>query len=76
MAAKPLITPQPFNGLTNWTDWSDRFQSIAEINEWDAAAKKKWVRVSLTGRAATAYKRLSAETKRDYSDYEGAVEAI
>ena len=66
MAAKPLITPQPYNGSTNWTDWSDRFESIAEINDWDAAAKKKWVRVSLTGRAATAYKRLPDDTRGDF----------
>ena len=65
MAAKPLITPQPYNGLANWTDWSDRFTSIAEINGWDAAAQRKWLRVSLVGRAATAYKRLSAEVRGD-----------
>ena len=51
---------QPFNGLT---DWSDRFESISEINGWDEASKKLWVRVSMTGWAATAYKRLTAETR-------------
>ena len=38
-----------------------------EINDWDAAAKKKWVRLSLTGRAATAYKRLPDATRGDFA---------
>lgn len=73
MATKPLITTQPFNGTTNWTDWSDRFDSIAEINGWDAATKCKWIRVSLVGRAATAYKRLSEVVRADFTATMGAL---
>ena len=36
----------------------DHFDSVADVNEWDGAAKKKWIRARLTGRAATAFKRL------------------
>ena len=31
---------------------------MAEVNEWDADAKKKWIRARLTGRVATAFRRL------------------
>ena len=44
----------------------EHFESVADVNEWDEASKKKWLRVRLTGRAATAYKRLTAEVKGDY----------
>ena len=31
---------------------------MADVNEWDADAKKQWIRARLTGRAATAFRRL------------------
>ena len=65
-STRPLITPVPFNGTGSWSDWSDHFNSIAEINDWNAEAKKKWVRVSLIGMAATAYKRLPEEARADF----------
>ena len=60
MATKPVALPEIFtgDGRQSWSDWVDHFDSVADVNEWDGAAKKKWIRARLTGRAATAFKRL------------------
>jgi hypothetical protein len=60
MAARPVAVPEVFtgDGKQSWSDWVDHFDSVADVNEWDASAKKKWIRARLTGRAATAFRRL------------------
>ena len=60
MAAKSVALPEVFtgDGKQSWSDWIDHFDSVADVNEWDADAKKKWIRARLTGRAATAFRRL------------------
>ena len=60
MAAKPVALPEVFtgDGKQSWSDWIDHFDSVADVNEWNADAKKKWIRARLTGRAATAFRRL------------------
>lgn len=61
MASRPVAIPEVFtgDGSQTWSDWQDHFDSVAEVNGWSAADKKKWVRARLTGRAATAMRRLS-----------------
>ncbi len=61
--AKPMITPEAFNGQGSWTEWYVHFQNVVEINDWDEANQLKWLKVRLTGRAQTAFQRLPAETK-------------
>ncbi len=58
--ARPLVTPEAFNGQGSWYA---HFQNVVEINEWDEANQLKWLKVRLTARAQTAFQRLSAETK-------------
>lgn len=66
--ARPVALPEIFTGEGNqsWTDWVDHFESVAEVNEWDGTAKKKWIRARLIGRAATALRRLSEDDRSTY----------
>ena len=69
VAAKPVALPKVFvgDGKQSWSDWVDHFESVADVNEWDAANKKKWIQARLTGRAATAFKRLSDDDRSTYA---------
>ena len=60
MAAKPVALPEMFtgDGKQSLSDWLDHFDGVAEVNEWDADAKKKWIRSRLTGRVVTAFRRM------------------
>ena len=75
MATRPLALPDTFTGegRQRFSDWIDHFESIATVNEWDDAAKKNWIRARLTGRAATAWKRL---TDAEIDTYEHIVAAL
>ncbi len=68
MAGRPLALPDTFTGegRHNFSDWVDHFESIAKVNTWDDDAKKDWIRARLTGRAATAWKRLTAADTDTY----------
>ena len=61
---RPVVLPEIFSGEGSWTDWSDHFSNVAALNRWDEEAKRLWLRVRLSGRAQTAYKRLSREKLR------------
>ena len=65
-ASRPVLTPDAFTGEGSWDDWLDHFESVAEVNKWDNAAKLLWLRVRMTGRAQTAFKQLSTESRADY----------
>ena len=67
MALRPVVIPEIFNGERGqtWSDWLDHFDSIAVVNGW-SAADKKWIRVRLTGRAATMMRRLSEADKASF----------
>ena len=75
MAARPVAVPEIFtgDGKQSWGDWVDHFESVADVNDWDAEAKKKWIRARLTGRAATAFRRLSAEDKASFATIKAAL---
>ena len=63
MASKPVILPEPFQGTASWDDWIEHFERVAIVNEWTTnAAKLKWLKVRLTGKAAATLKRLPDET--------------
>jgi len=61
---KPLVLLEILTGEKNWDEWTDHFDSVATVNEWDDETKLKWLRVRLTGRAATAFRRLPETTRR------------
>ena len=64
---KPLVLPDVFTGDKNWEEWIDHFDSVATVNGWDDAAKLQWLRVRMTGRAATTFRRLPEETRADFA---------
>ena len=72
-ASRPLVSPDSFSGLSNWAEWIDHFEAAALVNGWDSETKRLWLPVRLTGKAQTAWKRLSPETKQNY---EAAKEAL
>ena len=59
MASRPAVLPETYGGDGSFSDWCDHFESVAQVNGWDNAAKSLWLRVRLVGRAQSAYKRLS-----------------
>ena len=75
MATKPVALPEIFtgDGKQSWSDWVDHFDSVAVVNGWEAADKKKWIRARITGRAATAYKRLSVDDQSTYGKITAAL---
>ena len=61
------MLPDVFDGAKNWDEWSEHFDSVAAVNGWEEAAKLKWLRVRLTGRAATTFRRLPEATRADFT---------
>ena len=66
MSSRPLVLPEPFCGDSSWTQCQSHFEYVAVVNEWENAAKLLWLRVRLTGRARTAYQRLTATARESY----------
>ena len=65
MATRPVVLPETFSGAeegSTWTDWKFHFDNVATVNAWDEAAKLKWLKVRLTGRAQRAVQLLPAAT--------------
>eukprot|EP00731_Ephydatia_muelleri_P014897 Em0008g617a len=62
------MTPEPFDGeTTGWLEWMDHFESVAAVNKWVSGEDRlKWLRVRLTGKAQTAFRRLPDDVKADY----------
>ena len=65
---KPLVLPEIFTGEKNWDEWADHFHSVATVNELDDETKLKWLLGRLTGRAATAFRRLPEMTRADFKE--------
>ena len=72
-ATRPVVTPDAYTGDSSWTDWADHFEAVAKVNGWDDFIKLNWLPVRLTGKAQTAWKRLSDETK---GDFQAAMDAL
>ena len=73
MAGKPVVLPDMFSGEGNWEDWFDHFNNVAAVNKWTDEQKLLWVKVRLTGRAQTAFKKLS---DADKESFEAATKAL
>lgn len=67
MSAKPVVLPEPFSGETSWDEWSVHFDNVADVNEWTAAQKLKWLKVRLTGRAQKAFQCLPEESQATFA---------
>ena len=65
--SRPLVSPDSFSGLSSRSEWIEQFEAAALVNGWDDEKKRLWLPVRLTGKAQTAWKRLSAETKESYT---------
>ena len=72
--SRPLVSPDAYSGVTSWTDWIEHFEAVAVVNAWDDAAKLRWLPVRLSGKAQTAWKRLSPEVKTEYETAKEALE--
>lgn len=70
---KPAVLPEIYTGDKSWDEWIDHFDSVATVCEWDDAAKLKWLRVRLTERAGTTFRRLPEATRNDFKE---AVKAL
>ena len=67
MVSRPVVIPETFSGEESWYDWLDHFESVAEVNKWDNAAKLLWLRARMTGQAQIAYKQLSEGARANYA---------
>lgn len=67
MAAKPPVIPELYTGEKSWDEWIDHFDSVVAVCGWDEVNKLKWLRVRLTERAGTAFRRLPEATRADYN---------
>ena len=73
MAGKPVVLPESFSGEGSWGDWLDHFNNVAPVNSWDAEQKLLWLKVRMTGRAQTVFKKLPDVAKESF---ETAVTAL
>ena len=60
--------PETFSGEGDLAEWIDHFESVAAVNEWDDTGKLQWLRVRLTGRALTAFKRFTEDAKTSFGE--------
>ena len=64
---RPVITPDAFNGELSWDQWIGHFESVAHVNGWDDEARLSWLEVRMTGKAQSAWRRISSEAKATYA---------
>ena len=70
---RPVITPDAFNGESSWDEWIGHFESVARVNEWDDATRLLWLEVRMTGKAQSAWRRLTNEAKARYDTAKAAL---
>ena len=65
-----LLIPEPYGGEAGARgEWVDHFESVATINKWTTGEEKlKWLRVRLTGKPQTAFKKLPQDVKENYGE--------
>jgi hypothetical protein len=73
--ARPLVLPETFDRSKNWDEWVFHFESVAEVNGWDDAAKLRWLRVRVTGRAQKALHLLPETSRGTYAAARAALKA-
>uniref|UniRef100_A0A1X7TFY0 Reverse transcriptase domain-containing protein n=1 Tax=Amphimedon queenslandica TaxID=400682 RepID=A0A1X7TFY0_AMPQE len=75
MASKPIILPDSFSGESNWEQWLLHFNDCADVNQWDADNKLRFLKVRLTGRAQSVFHRLPDTDKASFQAAVVALEA-
>ena len=72
---RPVITPEVFSGepTASWDEWIGHFESVARINGWDNATRLLWLEVRMTGKAQSAWRRLTNEVKAHYETAKAAL---
>ena len=73
MATKPLVMPETYAGEGEWSQWICHFENVAAVNGWDDDQKLLWLKVRLTGRAQTAFQRLSDIAGASYNEAKKAL---
>ena len=73
MATKPLVLPETYAGEGEWSQWICHFENVAAVNSWDDEKKLLWLKVRLTGRAQTAYQKLSDAATASYKEAKKAL---
>eukprot|EP00731_Ephydatia_muelleri_P003644 Em0001g3644a len=67
--SKPLLLPEPYGGEAGgWAEWVDHFENVATVNRATGEEKLKWLKVRLTGKAQTAFKKLPQDVKENYGE--------
>ena len=51
---RPVVLPELYTGLGNYSQWIDHFENVAAVNDWNDEAKLLWLKARLAGRAYTA----------------------
>lgn len=70
---RPVITPDAFNGELSWDEWIGHFESVARVNGWDDDTRLLWLEVRMTGKAQSAWRRISTEAKANYNTAKAAL---
>ena len=68
MVTRPVILPETFSGTGSWEQWVYHFENVAAVNAWTEQNKLLWLKIRLTGRAQTAFQRLSPEARGNYTE--------
>ena len=58
--------PECFSREESWGDWLDHFNNVAAVNGWEAEQKHLWLKVRMTGRAQTAFKKVPNNAKESF----------
>ena len=65
--------PETYTGEGEWSQWISHFKNVAAVNKWSAEDQLLWLKVRLTGRAQTAFQRLSETASASYAEAKKAL---
>ena len=65
--SRPLVSPDMYSGIQSWSDWVEHFEATASVNGWSETTKPLWLPVRFSGKAQTAWKRLTPDAKSSYA---------
>ena len=71
---RPLILPDKFSGVEDFSKWTAHFNSVSVINGWSDDDKYKWLNAHVTGKARVTIARLQQQLTRP--TYEQAIDAL
>ena len=60
------VMPDLYDGKTSWPEYLIHFESVAELNNWNAQERIQFLSVSLRGEACMAMQSLTVEERRNY----------